>query len=683
MENILKGDRLILGTCYYPEHWEKSLWEEDLKRMRAAGIEVVRIAEFAWSKAERYEGEFDFRFFDEFLELATKVGMKVIFCTPTATPPAWLTQKYPEVLNARQDGVLYRHGARRHYNYNSAKYQELSAIIVEKLAGHYGKHPSIIGWQLDNEFNCEYWEFYSQSDTLAFREFVKEKYHTLEALNEAWGTTFWNQTYTEWEQIYVPRTTSFGNNNPHHLLDYKRFISDSVCRYAKLQSDILRKYIKPGDFITTNGIFGNLDSCRMTEESLDFITYDSYPNFGYCLDSYKENVADMNDRKWSRNLTQARAISPIFGIMEQQSGSTGNHMGMEGPAPRPGQITLWTMQSIAHGADYVSYFRWRTCTMGSEIYWHGILDYSGRENRRLREISEIHQKLEGLKEIAGAAYEAQVAIVKEYDNGWDAELDAWHGRVEEASQTAWFQALQKTHTPFDYCYLEHKSVEELLKYKALIYPHAVILSEESVEKLETYVARGGILLFGCRTGYKDTTGKCVMRKLPGLVQNLCGTDIPEYTYVAPDDPNPYVVWKGRKLPTVIFNDLLEPVEGGVAEAVYEDAYYAGTPALISKKTKEGTAYYFGGAFCEETAEGFLEVLGLSEPYREILELPQGCEIAVRKKNDVKFIFVLNYSKEPAEIQLHKELENMYNGRREKGKVLLAGYETRVYKELSS
>ena len=247
MENILRGDKITLGTCYYPEHWDKSLWEDDLKRMLSVGIEVIRIAEFAWSKVEYREGEFNFDFFDEFLELAAKVGMKVIFCTPTATPPAWLTDKYPEVLNARQDGVLFRHGARRHYNYNSKKYLELTAIIVEKIAEHYAKHESIIGWQLDNEFNCEHWEFYSESDSLAFRVFLKNKYETLEKLNEAWGTMFWNQIYTSWDEIYVPRTTSFGNNNPHHLLDYKRFISDSVCRYAKLQSDILKKYIKPGD----------------------------------------------------------------------------------------------------------------------------------------------------------------------------------------------------------------------------------------------------------------------------------------------------------------------------------------------------------------------------------------------------------------------------------------------------
>lgn len=176
--------------------------------MKKTGIEVIRIAEFAWSKIEPEEGVFTYEFFDEFLDLADEVGMKVIFCTPTATPPAWLTEKYPEVLNAQMDGVLLRHGARRHYNYNSPVYQELSARITGKSASHYAKRDCIIGWQLDNEINCEVDVFYSESDTVAFRRFLKEKYGTIDALNEAWGTAFWNQTYTDWKEVYVPRTTN-------------------------------------------------------------------------------------------------------------------------------------------------------------------------------------------------------------------------------------------------------------------------------------------------------------------------------------------------------------------------------------------------------------------------------------------------------------------------------------------
>ena len=676
---ILNGESITLGTCYYPEHWKEELWEEDLTRMLENGIQTVRIAEFAWNKIEPREGEFDYSFFDRFLDLTDRMGMQVIFGTPTATPPAWLTTKYPEVLNARQDGVLYRHGARRHYNYNSPVYQELSRRIVEKAASHYAGRRSVVGWQIDNELNCELSEFYSESDTLAFREFLKKKYGTLDRLNEAWGTVFWNQTYTAWEEVYVPRTTCNDSTNPHEILDYLRFISDSCCRFAKMQSDILRKYIKPGDFITTNGLFGNLDNHRLREESLDFMTYDSYPNFAYCLDAYRKEDP-VKDRKWSRNLAETRAVSPVFGIMEQQSGASGWNTRMEAPTPEPGQLTLWTMQSIAHGADYVSYFRWRTATMGTEIYWHGILDYSGRDNRRLAEVHSVYEKLQKIRPVAGARYEARVGILKDYDNIFDSQLDVWHSRVEKASQKALFEACQLTHTPFDYCYLDHvKESEELAGYQVLFYPHATIMTEEKKALLEEYVRNGGTLVVGCRSGYKDERGQCVMDKLPGMLKEVTGTDIPEYTMISPaEDGKVTVEWDGTTVEAAVFSDLLAPEEGAETVGVYTSNYYAGTPALIRHSYGKGQAYYFGGAFTEKTAEVFLEKLGVIDPYGEILQAPEGCETAVREKDGARYLFVLNYGKAPVQITLKRPVRDLLADCEAEGVQTLQGYETKVY-----
>ncbi len=680
---LLNGESITLGTCYYPEHWKEELWEEDLTRMLENGIRTIRIAEFAWNKIEPREGEFDYSFFDRFLDLTDRMGMQVIFGTPTATPPAWLTTKYPEVLNARKDGVLYRHGARRHYNYNSPVYQELSRRIVEKAASHYAGRTSVIGWQIDNELNCELSEFYSESDTLAFREFLKKKYRTLEQLNEAWGTVFWNQTYTDWEEVYVPRTTCNDSTNPHEVMDYFRFISDSCCRFAKMQSDILRKYIKPGDFITTNGLFGNLDNHRMCEESLDFMTYDSYPNFAYCLDGYQKEDR-IRDRKWSRNLAETRAISPVFGIMEQQSGANGWNTRMEAPTPEPGQLTLWTMQSIAHGADYVSYFRWRTATMGTEIYWHGILDYSGRDNRRLAEVHSVAEKLKKIQRAAGARYEARVGILKDYDNIFDAQLDVWHERVEKASQKALFEACQLTHTPFDYCYLDHVAdAEELAGYQVLFYPHATIMTEQKKTILEEYVRNGGTLVVGCRSGYKDARGQCVMDKLPGMLKEVTGMDIPEYTMISPAEGGKVTVdWDGTVMEAAVFSDLLAPEEGAETVGVYTSSYYAGTPALIRHPYGKGQAYYFGGAFTEKTAEVFLEKLGVIDPYRNIIQVPESCEIAVREKGGVRYLFVLNYGNTPAAITLKQPVNDLFADEASAAGVrTLEKYEARVYEIL--
>lgn len=681
MRQIVNGKEMVLGTCYYPEHWPENLWEEDLERMLECGIQVIRIAEFAWSKVEPYEGVFTYEFFDRFLDLAREKGMKVIFCTPTATPPAWLTEKYPEVLNGTIDGLLFRHGGRRHYNYNSPVYQEKTRIITEAFASHYGPHPAVIGWQIDNELNCERDEFYSESDTAAFRVFLQKKYGSLDKLNEAWGTTFWNQTYTDWKEVHIPRTTPSNNTNPHEVLDYTRFISDSACRYAKLQSDIIRKYVKPGDFITTNGLFSNLDNQRMAGESLDFIMYDSYPNFAFTKENYEKFSATLQDRMWSRNLTEVRAVSPNFGIMEQQSGANGWNNRMAAPTPKPGQMTLWTMQSAAHGADYVSYFRWRTCTMGTEIYWHGILDYSGRENRRLREVREIHRKFQAISEAAGSRYEARTAVLKDYDNIWDAQLDIWHGDVDRLSQQSLFLAAQKSHTPMDYVYLrEDTTAENLKKYQVIFYPHPVIVNPQRAAILEEYVEAGGCLVLGCRSGYKDMTGKCVMDRLPGLLAKMSGTDIPEYTRVNPDDEPVYIDWDGIRLEAAVFNDQLEPLTAD-AQVLgrYEKCYYAGAPGLICNALGAGKVYYFGAAFTEETARVFLEKLGAASPYADVLELPWECELAVREKDGRKYYFVLNYKKTPVKIQVKEALVDLYTGETVSGQVELEAFGTKVYR----
>lgn len=679
MSYILDGKRLVMGTDYYPEHWDPSMWDADLKRMQETGIEIIRIAEFAWNKFEPREGEFTFSFFDDFLAHCNACGMKVIFGTPTATPPAWMTDKYPEVLNAKMDGTLYRHGARRHYNYNSVVYQNFTKELVEKLASHYGPNPAIVGWQIDNEINCECNEFYSESDTLAFRRFLKEKYGTIENLNRAWGTVFWNQTYTAWGEVYVPRVTLSNNTNPHEVLDYKRFVSDSACRWAKMQSDIIARYRKPGDFITTNGIFQDIDSHRMTQESLDFITYDSYPNMAYELDT-KLPAGDLKDRNWSMMLDEVRAIHGIYGIMEQQSGANGWNVRMVSPTPRPGQITLWTMQSIAHGADYIGYFRWRTATMGTEIYWHGILDYSSRENRRIAEIRRIHGLFQKIESVAGKAYEANVGILESYDNKWDAELDIWHGTIEKQSAAAIYRAAQLTHTPIDYVYLcENTCAEDLAKYKVLFYPHAVIASEQQVKILQAYVAQGGILVLGCRAGLKTLTGQCTQENLPGVFRELAGAEVTEFTFVAKDEDITHAGWDSTEMETVLFNEELAPLGHAKVLARYEDSYYQGSPALIENPVGRGRVYYLGSAFSEKTAQIFLEKLQVANPYGNLIALPKDCEIAVRAEGSERYLFVLNYAKEEQKLTLYQQMKDLYEGEMVSGDLTLEGYGTKVFK----
>lgn len=685
MTNILDGKGLTMGTCYYPEHWPREKWQEDLQRMRKAGLEAVRVAEFAWSLTEPEEGVFTYDFWDSFLDLCEEESMKVIFCTPTATPPAWLTEKYPEVLNARQNGDLIYHGERRHYNYNSPVYLEKCRIITEKLGEHYGKRASIIGWQIDNEVNCENDEFYSASDDSAFRDWVRKKYGSTEALNEAWGTAFWNQTYRDFAEVHVPRETNQGAGNPHQKLDYRRFVSDSARAFIRLQSDILRKYIKEGDFVTTNGMF-NLDNHRMVKESLDLYTYDSYPSFAYDENYEKRGKTDLLDRWWSMNLSEVRGICEPFGIMEQQSGAGGWTSRMMMPTPRPGQIRLWTLQSIAHGAEYISYFRWRTAAFGTEMYWHGILDYCGRDNRRLAEITAMGQELKALGELAGSRYRAKAALLRTWDNQWDCSIDHWHKMLEDVSQGGVFKAATRTHTPLDILYLDAPGIGDRLKdYELLIFPHAMVVTKEQAQLLSEYVRNGGKLILGCRAGLKTAEGHMTTAPLPGVFREMCGCEVAEFTATPPDEQNIRITARpGGKVSfdaaAEVFCDWLEIHAADVdLLAEYSGNYYQGAPALLAHPWGNGFVFTYGSTLTEEAVRQLLVITGQAEPFRNLIWLPENCELAVREKGEDTYLFVLNYKKESATLRLYAPMKELATDRALTGEQRLPGYGAVVYR----
>lgn len=670
--------KIDFGVCYYPEHWPKELWEDDLDRMILTGIEVIRIAEFAWSKFELEENIFDFTFFDEFLELVSKKDIKVIFCTPTATPPVWLTERYPEVLAVEYDGSVHRHGMRRQYNYNSPIYLEKTKIIVEKLVEHYGHNKSIIGWQIDNELNCVTNEFYAEADHVEFRKFVKNKYKNLVKLNEAWGTNVWNQTYTDWEEVFLPRYAPRKTTNPHLKLDATRFISESVLKFTSIQSEIIRKGVDKDIFVTTNGLFKNIDYNKMVQDSLDFITYDNYPTFGLLDKSNK-----LKDRRWSHHLSKTRAISSHFGIMEQQAGPGGwvNHH--KAPTPKPGQLRLWTFQAIAHGADFISYFRWRTAPYGTEIYWYGILGHDNKDNRRLLEVKKTINDIKKIENLNNSDYQSEIAILHDYDNEWDSAYDVWTGPLVENSERALFETLQQNHIPFNYVNFSNTlSINNLKKYKVIFVPHLTIVKNSMVKLLKRYTEEGGKLVIGARSGYKDENGKCPMLTMPIKMTDLFGIEINDFTFLQDFDSSRQASFLDKKISMSDFNDILTPISSSCKTlATYTEDYYAGEAAITVNSYGKGQAIYCGSSFNQSNISEILTYFNITATFEKMIKLPNVCEIAVRENEYEQYIFVLNYSGDPQKIQLIEEFVDTKNNKKISGTIELVGYDVLVLKKL--
>jgi len=370
-----------LGVCYYPEHWPAAWWPQDAAQMVDMGLSVVRIAEFAWSRLEPEPGRFDWAWLDEALDVLHRAGLEVVMCTPTATPPKWLVDSIPGIFAIDAEGRERRFGSRRHYCFSNEAYRVECARITEAMSARYGLHPAVIAWQTDNEYGCHDTTIsYSDSAARGFREWLSARYGGIEALNEAWGTIFWSQTYRNFDEVDPPHLT-VTEANPSHRLDYWRYASDAVVTFNRLQVDILRRNA-PGRDIVHNfmGFYTEFDHFDVARD-LDVATWDSYPL------GFLEQFWFTTEEK-AKYLRQGHPDIAAFHhdlyrgcgrgrwwVMEQQPGPV--NWATYNPAPLAGMVRAWTWQAFAHGAELVSYFRWRQAPFGQE-QMHSGLNRPGR-----------------------------------------------------------------------------------------------------------------------------------------------------------------------------------------------------------------------------------------------------------------------------------------------------------------
>lgn len=562
--------KFLLGCCYYPSHWEDADMPGDLARIKDLGFNCVRMGEFDWSMFEKEEGKYDFSLLSAAVDRAAELGIDVILGTPTAAPPKWLVDKYPEVLCVNAAGTQMQHGSRQHHNHTSEVYLRYCAAITEAMAKHFCGCRNVIGWQIDNELNCHRTDSYAEADDVAFRKWLREKYGTVETLNRAWGNRFWSLEFNDFSQVTCPRPKPT-HSNPAWFTDYYLFMSDTVVNYAAVQADIIRRYM-PDAFITHNGIFGNIDYRALTDRCLDFLSYDSYPSFD-------EKNGKALGRRVAYKFAAMRDFSKDFLVLEQQSGP-GGQLSYLLPTPRPGQIRLWTYQSIANGADGVLYFRYRTALYGAEQLWYGIYDHDGEENYRSREICKISAELARVGDIfLREGLKCEVAIWNDYHN-------TCVNQVESFAKTdirEIFAELNRRNIPTDLI----SDAERLSDYRVVILPHVAVADEALAEAVRCFTEGGGIAIFSARSGIRDKYVQYRPAKAPGVFRELAGCRVDWFTAVT-EYEDQRIRFAGKEYPVDTYYEMLTP-EDGACIGTYTDGFCKDRAAMV----KCGNVYYIG------------------------------------------------------------------------------------------
>jgi beta-galactosidase len=623
---------MYYGADYYPEHWPRERWERDAELMAEAGINLVRVAEFAWALMEPEPGRYDYAWLDEALDVLAQRGIQAVMCTPTAAPPAWLCQQYPDTLLVQRNGRRVEFGMRRQYCPTSARYRQLSRQITTAMAQRYARHSQVVAWQLDNEFGGHHARCYCPACAEAFQGWLERRYGTLDALNDAWGTAFWSHTYTAWDQIPLP-TDAVGSSNPGLELDFYRFSSDQWISYAQEQIDNLQAHSSAP--ITTNlmGLgFGEIDYFAMGRQ-LDFVTWDNYPTF---IQQDPASIAA------SHTLMRGLRDQP-FWVMEEQAGPSGWQA--MSPAPQPGQLRLWSYQAMAHGADGIVYFRWRTCRTGIEQWWHGILDHHGEPGRRYQEIAAMGAEVRALGDrLLGALPPKAVAIVLAYDDRWAMRLQPNAAGFEYTPLwLTYYRAFHRLGVPVDVVPPD----ADLSPYALVVAPMLHVVSEAYARSLTAYVQQGGHLILGARSGVKDIRNRVVDRQLPGLLAELCGVVVSEYDALGAGNCVRLAVAKagaglGEDAVGHTWADVLAP-RGAEILATYLGTFYQGEPATTLNRVGKGTATYVGVLPDQDLADGLARCAIERAGVAPLLETPDGVEVAARDQDGLRYLFLLNHT----------------------------------------
>lgn len=690
----IRTDVFLLGAPHYPEHVDESYWERDAERMAAAGFNATRMGEFAWHIFEPREGTFDFDLFDRAIGVLGFHGIKTIMCTPTATPPHWLTANYPEVLRVDGNGRPASHGSRQHADTCSPVYRVHSKRIAAAMAEHYKDNPFVIGWQTDNEFNTTESRSYSSAARREFQKFLEARYGTIEELNRVWGGDFWATAYVSFDQVVLPFDQAPGVAGPGHILDYHRFLAFATARFQSDQVEILRA-ANPDWFIFHDvGRPEDLDFRGRLSGDVDFLGFNNYPL-----------LYDEMQRLGGHALAQAyhldvaRGSTGNFIVPEQQSGF-GAQPDFSTLTPEPGEMRRMAMSSIARGADGVMFFRWRPAHFGAEIYWMGIIDHDDIPRRRYDEARQFASEISAIKDkILGTHVRMDVGIAgSDFDN-------------QEAHRT-YPMGLPSPEDDglllYRHCYREGIACgfvhpeDDLSPLKVLYVPHWLIWKPEWTGRLEAFAREGGTVILGARTATRDQNNQVIRETAPGFgLSTLAGVTVEEFGRLASPDGDSLFPTRQRGGPSSIrprlatessqrrytfaygnheitaghLYELLKPAAGTEVIGTWSNRFASGEAAITARQVGRGSVVYVGTYLTDEFVATFApSVFSRSNVVPLLPELPKGVEVTVRQASDRQLMFILNTREQPADVRGVPKGRDLLTGATIMGNVLhLDGY----------
>jgi beta-galactosidase len=611
----------MLGVCYYPEHWPESQWELDAKRMVELGISFVRVGEFAWSRLEKRRGEFSFEWLDRAIDVLHTAGLKVVMGTPTATPPKWLMDEFPEIAPYDADGKVRGFGSRRHYSFSSEVWWKESARIVEIVAKRYGEHPGIVGWQTDNEYGChDTTVSWGKEDLKAFRRWLRLRYQTTDQLNEAWAGVFWSMEFNSFDEVELP-TLTVTEPNPAQRLDFWRFSSDQVAAYDKMQVEIIRKYA-PGRWVTHNfmGFVSDFDHFKVGD-NLDLASWDSYP-IGFVE---KFPFAESERNLWAE--TSHPDIAPFhhdlyrgvgrgrFWVMEQQPGPV--NWAPWNPVPKPGMVRLWTWEALAHGAEVVSYFRWRQAPFAQE-QMHAGLNLPGLNEWSVGglEAMQVSRELAALGPLPDGQ-KASVALVHDYASYWATMIQP-QGKDFRYEELAfrWYEGLRRLGFDVDFV----RPGADLSGYKLVVVPCLMQVDESALAALKNTDA---LVLYGPRSGSRDRHFSIPENLPPGPLADLTGTRQTQVSSLRPGISD--------QVSGVVSGEAIRWREYLQTTAEVLGRFENGDPALTGKDR-----HYYLACWPDEALLSSILQLMCEKAELSTLDVP--ADVRIRRRGNLTFAF---------------------------------------------